>query len=184
MLTKDLKKFLEENIELIETNRFDELYKRAQTTLYFSQGIGTLTRSLNKAGIDPLPHLEWVPYCYLYGDSTLETITIPDNIMFIESEAFGNCNLKKVTFGKRVDVVYYGAFEGCTMLTDVHLNEGLLEIGQYAFKGTNIERLRLPSTLRNIDVQAFPEVVLMEVFPGTYAHEWAVTNGYEVELIY
>lgn len=185
MLTDQLKKFLENNIELIETNRFDELYKKAENDLYFSQGIGTLTRALMKAGIDPVPHITEIPYCFLYGDSELTRFDIPNKIQFISMEAFANCTaLEQVTFGTNVSVVYYGAFEGCSNLREVHMNDGLLEIGQYAFRGTDIEKLIIPATVRNIDVQAFPDLVTLEVFPGTYAHEWAHTNGYEVELVY
>ena len=185
MLTKNLKEFLEKNIELIEENKFDELYEKAEDDLYFSQGIGTLTRTLLAANINPVEYLSEIPYCYLYGDSNIIEFVIPDKIELINSEAFANCSqLHDVIFGKDVSVIYYGAFEGCTELTNVTLNEGLLEIGQYAFRNTNIEKLRLPSTLRSIDVQAFPKLITLEVFPGTYGHEWAVTNGYEVEMIY
>lgn len=185
MLTKKLKEFLEKNIELVEENKFNELYKKAETELYFSQDIGTLTRTLLAADVNPLEHLTEIPYCYLYGDSNITQFVIPDKIEVVYSEAFADCSqLHDVIFGKDVFVIYYGAFEGCTELTDVTLNDGLLEIGQYAFRMTNIEKLRLPSTLISIDVQAFPEHVTLEVFPGTYAHEWAVTNGYEVELVY
>lgn len=185
MLTKNLKEFLEKSIELIEENKFNELYEKAENNLYFSQGIGTLTRTLLAANIDPIEHLTEIPYCYLYGDSNITTFVIPDNIEFVNSEAFANCSqLHDVIFGKGVSIIYYGAFEGCTELSNVTLNEGLLEIGQYAFRNTNIEKLRLPSTLRHIDAQAFSELITLEVFPGTYAHEWAVTNGYEVEMIY
>ena len=185
MLTKNLKEFLEKNIELIEENKFDELYKKAETDLYFSQSIGTLTRTLLVANIDPIEHLSEIPYCYLYGDSKITKFVIPDKIEFVNSETFANCSqLHDVIFGKDVSVIYYGAFENCTELTNVTLNEGLLEIGQYAFRNTNIEKLRLPTTLRDIDVQAFPELVTLEVCPGTYAHEWARTHGYEVEMVY
>ena len=185
MLTDNLKKFLENNIELIETNRFDELYKKAESDLYFSQGIGTLTRSLLKADIDPLHFLTEIPYCYLYGDSNITAFNIPNKVEFISSCAFCNCSrLQTVTFGNNVSVVYYGAFEGCSELEDVRLNHGLLEIGQYAFRGTNITKLFIPDTVRSIDVQAFPDLVTLEVVPGSYAHEWAVTNGYDVEMMY
>ena len=185
MLTKNLKQFLEKNIELIEENKFDELYKKAENDLYFSQGIGTLTRTLLAANINPIEYLSEIPYCYLYGDSTITGFVIPDNIEFINSEAFANCSqLHDVIFGKDVSVIYYGAFENCTELANVKLNDGLLEIGQYAFRNTNIEKLLIPTTVRSIDVQAFPELITLEVFPGTYAQEWAVTNGYEVELVY
>lgn len=185
MLTKNLKEFLEKNIGLVEENKFDELYKKAENDLYFSQSIGTLTRTLLTANINPVEYLSEIPYCYLYGDSKITQFVIPDKIEFINSEAFADCSqLHDVIFGKDVSVIYYGAFEGCTQLTNVTLNEGLLEIGQYAFRMADIEKLRLPSTLRSIDVQAFPQFITLEVFPGTYAHDWAVTNGYEVELIY
>ena len=183
MLNKNLKKFLEDKIELIETNNFNQLYKDAQTDLYFSQEIGTLTRALHRAGIDPLPHMEWIPFCYLYGDSNLTEYTIPDHIMFVESDAFANCNLKKVVFGQRVDVVFYGAFEGCSQLSEVELNDGLLEIGQYAFRGTDLTKLRLPKFVRSIDVQAFPELLTLQVYHDTYAESFAITNGYEVEYL-
>ena len=180
-----VKHFIEQNIELIESNRFYELYKKASDDLYFSQTIATLTRALIQANIDPLAHMNEVPYCFLYGDSTLKKFNIPDNIEFVSMVAFAECtSLEEITCGSKVSVIYYGAFEECTSLTNVHLNEGLLEIGRHAFRNTNIEKIRLPSTVRSIDNQAFPELVTMEVFPGTYAHEWAVTNGYEVELVY
>ena len=184
-ISHNIKQFLVNNIELIDTYQFDELYKNAENNLYFSQSIGTLTRALRTADIDPIPYLTGVPYCYLYGDSTITSFVIPDNIEFVSSMSFYNCSqLHDVTFGKNVSVIYYGAFDNCSELTNVELNEGLLEIGQYAFRGTNIDKLRLPSTVRSIDVQAFPDLITLEVFPGTYAHEWAVTNGYEVELVY
>lgn len=185
MLTKNLKEFLEKNIELIEENKFDELYDKAENDLYFSQGIGTLTRTLLTANINPIEYLSKIPYCYLYGDSNITQFIIPDKIEYVNSEAFANCSqLHDVVFGKGVSVIYYGAFENCTELTNVTLNEGLVEIDQYAFRNTNIKNLRLPSTVRSIDIQAFTHRITLEVFPGTYAHEWAVTNGYEVELIY
>lgn len=185
MLTDNLKKFITTNVELIETNRFNELYKLTESQIYFSQGIGTLTRALFKAGIDPMPYLTEIPYCFLYGDYQIKKIDIPNNIEFIQMCAFCNCtDLTTVTLGKNVSVIYYGAFEGCVNLTNVTLNEGLLEIGQYAFRGTDIKKIRIPSTVRSIDIQAFPDDVVMEVFPGSYGHDWAFTNGYEVELVY
>lgn len=185
MLSDSLKAFIENNIELIENNKFNKLYEQAEIDLYFSQAVCTLTKTLLAAGIDPLAHLSNIPVNYLHGDSTISKFVIPDNIEDVESYAFSYCTqLHDVVFGKNVSVVYYGAFENCIELTNVTLNEGLLEICQYAFRNTNIERLRLPSTITRIDVQALPELVTLEVFPGTYAHEWAVTNGYDVELVY
>ena len=123
MLTKNLKEFLEKNIELIEENKFDELYKKAEKDLYFSQDIGTLTRTLQTANIDPIEYLSEIPYCYLYGDSKITQFVIPDKIEFVNSEAFANCSqLHDVIFGKDVSVIYYGAFEGCDITLHFHNN--------------------------------------------------------------
>lgn len=185
MLTKNLKEFLEKNIELIEENKFNELYKKAENDLYFSQGIGTLTRALLAANIDPIEYLSDIPYCYLYGDSNITEFVIPDKIKVVNSCAFCNCSqLHDVIFGTDVALILYGAFDGCSELTNVTLNDGLVDIGQYAFHGTNIEKIFIPATVSRINVTAFPKSITLEVLPGTYAHEWAVTNGYEVELVY
>lgn len=185
MLTDSLKKFLEKNVELLDANNFKELYRLSETELYFSQEIGTLTRTLLSAGINPINHLKWIPYSYLYGDSSITSINIPDSIEFIDSEAFADCSaLESVTLGKKVSVIYYGAFEKCSNLTSVKLNEGLLEIGQYAFRGTGVTELIIPSTVTSIDVQAFPDIITLFVYPGSYAHEWAITNDYNVGVLY
>lgn len=65
MLTKNLKEFLEKNIELIEENKFDELYKKAENDLYFSQDIGMLTRTLQAANIDPIECLSEITVIYM-----------------------------------------------------------------------------------------------------------------------
>ena len=65
MLTKNLKEFLEKNIELIEENKFDELYKKAENDLYFSQDIGMLTRTLQAVNIDPIEYLSEITVIYM-----------------------------------------------------------------------------------------------------------------------
>ena len=106
MLTKDLKQFIERNIELIEENKFDELYNKAENELYFSQSIGTLTRTLLAANINPIEYLSEIPYCYLYGDSNIIEFVIPNKIEFVNNCAFCNCSqLHDVIFGTNVSVI-------------------------------------------------------------------------------
>ena len=47
-------------------------------------------------------------------------------------------------------------FKGCTQLREVILNEGLRKIGKGAFADcTLLERIKFPSTVVNIDENAF-----------------------------
>ena len=43
------------------------------------------------------------------------------------------------------------AFLNCSNLKSVGLNEGLIKIGEDAFKGTKIESIVIPSTVEEID---------------------------------
>ena len=46
-------------------------------------------------------------------------------------------------------------FKYCERLKSVQLNEGLEKLGKFAFSGTAIETIELPSTLKRIEVETF-----------------------------
>jgi len=64
-------------------------------------------------------------------------------------------NLCEVETTENVKSIGKNAFSGCKSLTSVKLNDGLVIIGESAFKGTRIQSLILPSTLKKIDMKAF-----------------------------
>ena len=53
------------------------------------------------------------------------------------------------------------AFDGKTLLNSVILPEGITSIGTYAFRGTNIRRINIPSTVTIIKARAFQSTPLM-----------------------
>ncbi|MBQ3253849.1 MAG: S8 family serine peptidase, partial [Acholeplasmatales bacterium] len=97
------------------------------------------------------------------GNTTIESVTIPADVMEVQRYAFYNCpNLKKVTFlGRQKDEKYLTtgiirdhAFYGCTSLTDINL-ENVEVIGQRGFYGcTSLETIDL-SKIYALGEQAF-----------------------------
>lgn len=53
------------------------------------------------------------------------------------------------------------AFDGKSLLSSVILPEGITSIGEYAFRGTTIRRINIPSTVTEIKVYAFVSTPLM-----------------------
>ena len=75
----------------------------------------------------------------IYGGSFkysgLESISIPNSVLVIGSEAFRECrNLKTVNIGNGVQVIKHNAFSNCSALTTVTIGNGIKAISSEAFK--------------------------------------------------
>ncbi len=93
-----------------------------------------------------------------YYENKIKSVIISDGITKIGARAFRDMTyLKSVTLGKDVTEISYEAFLGCSSLTDVSLNEGLEIIGSFAFSGTPISQISLPSTLTKLDNRVFKD---------------------------
>lgn len=104
MLSKKLQEFIEKNIGLIEENNYD-----VKTGLYneaFKADIdpGDLTTALLTAGIDPLEHLDYIPWRYLSFNRDLEEFHIPENITTIGTGAFYMSSIKTLYIPRSIEV--------------------------------------------------------------------------------
>ena len=86
MLSYDVKNFLEENLSLIEAEKFTTLYDTALSTNGV-HNVGELTDALLQAGINPLETLTEVPPLYL-DHSVLTTFVVPTHIESLRRSAF------------------------------------------------------------------------------------------------
>lgn len=108
--------------------------------------------------------MEWIGIAAFYGCSSLETIDLPAGITSIEDELFHHCiSLKEIVIPDGVESIWYDAFKNCPALVKVVIPESVDNILDNPFEDS--------------------ASVVLHVYEGSYAHEWAVENGMSFELI-
>ena len=101
-MTEEVKNFIEENIDLIEQNKWEEVYKKRFPTGF--------TDALLEAQINPAELLGYIPKRYLQ-DSRITQYSIPDNITNIGGAAFSDCeNLTTINIPSSVKSIDYFGF--------------------------------------------------------------------------
>ena len=138
-----VKEFIEDNIELIESNRWKEVYDKIIPTGF--------TDALLEAQINPAELLGYIPKRYLQ-DSRITQYSIPDNITNIGGAAFSDCeNLTTINIPSSVKSIDDYGFYNCNNLTDIKLNSGLISIGDFAFRDCQkLSKVVLPDTVEYI----------------------------------
>lgn len=83
-----------------------------------------------------------------FGDAKLETLTFSEYgaLNKIDSYALTNTALSSVELPSSVSNLGTGAFQGCSNLSDLKLNEGLQGISSDIILATSVTELHLPST--------------------------------------
>jgi fibronectin type 3 domain-containing protein len=91
------------------------------------------------------------------GCTKLTSISIPKGVSKIESWAFLGCtSLSSVTISDGVTCIGYRAFGDCTSLSKINLPESVTTIGDFAFDGcTNLESIEIPSCETSVGIMAF-----------------------------
>lgn len=154
-MTNEVKDFIEENIKLIEDEKFEELY----TLLYYKQSElrpSEFTEILLDAGIDPATHMKKIPVFYLY-ESDIQSYVIPNTIDSIGTWAFARCSsLTNMTIPNDVTSIGDSAFSGCTSLKSVTIPNSVTSIGREAFYGCgSLENITIPDSVTSIGNNAF-----------------------------
>lgn len=83
-----------------------------------------------------------------------ETITIPEQVTHIESDAFRGTMIKRLTIPASVKAIGEDAFEN-TKLENVIISDGVKKIGGWAFAGTSIKSITIPSSVEEIGYYVF-----------------------------
>lgn len=117
----------------------------------------------------------------------IRTVNIAAGITTIGDFAFhGSSNLRTVVFehGSAVTRLYRYAFSGCSALTELVLPDAVTRIDYAAFQSCNaLTSLFMPIGVTNINDAAFVGTnnVVLNVYEGSYAHDWAVEHGIAFE---
>lgn len=103
-----------------------------------------------------IPEDETYIYYTFSGCKSIERVTVPANLR-IGTRAFYNCSgIKNVLIEDGVKYIGVSAFEGCT---------GLLTV-------------LVPESVTSIQSNAFNATTILLVYENSYAHQWAIDNGY------
>ena len=88
---------------------------------------------------------------------SVETVSFPDSLVSIGTEAFYGCNsLKQVTLPDSLTTIRPYAFSACEALEEISLPDSLRYIGAYAFKEcAALREADLPDGLTHLGTQAF-----------------------------
>ena len=112
-----LQQFIEQHIELIEEQKYLELYRIAKREIPFQ--IGNLTYNLMLANINPLDDVPGV-LDSMFAYSPVENVELPKNIEYIAALAFVDCyHLTEITIPSGVLHITSTSFKGCYKLKKV-----------------------------------------------------------------
>jgi len=107
----------------------------------------------------------------IFDSSSVETVTLPSYIysqsekVFFPGNMFLNCkSLKSIVIPENVEEINDGAFQGCTALESVTLNEGLKVICNKAFLDcASLKQIIIPSTVEEIQDYVFSNTGLTSI---------------------
>ncbi len=85
---------------------------------------------------------------------TIETVILPDSMTSIGENAFCNSSIQYVTLPQNIVKIPDFCFKDSS-LKEIQMNDEITEIGKYAFENTKISTLTLPSELITIKDNAF-----------------------------
>jgi hypothetical protein len=148
---------------------------------------------------------------FAFANSSVESITLGENITKIESNAFLNCtSLSQVNLPSSLMYIGESSFSGTTSLFSLNLSEtSIISVEEKAFLNSSVEEISLPYTCQSIDSDAFaqcrellsitiPEMVTsivnnafrdsnnvtVSAYNGSYALEFAQNAGLDTETLY
>lgn len=116
-----------------------------------------------------------------YHCDELKSITLPDSIMSIEDWTFYHCiNLRSVTIPLSVKSIGMGAFRDCSALKNVSLPNSIIDIGDGAFFNCRgLTTVVIPSSVKSIGIHAFdecPELTTVK-YKGTQSQWNSISIG-------
>lgn len=109
-MTNEVKNFIEQYIDLIEENRFDEVY--AMISHSSTEFIRDFTQALLEAGLNPKPYLTTVPRCI--QDMLLDTVDNIDNKTYTYSNDDWSIDYSRMYTKSEIDAKLHSITEEFT----------------------------------------------------------------------
>ena len=179
MLDNLTKELLERYIKWIEKEDWENFFERIQAE-YIPQTVSKVARALERAGIDPLPELSFIPEGYFLL-STIREYTTTSNIRRICYKAFYASDVENVHITGNVYDVNQYAFEGCDFLESIIFDEGVKYIDDAVFYFCEeLTTVVLPKSLERLGHNVFNGCdQLTEVTYNGTCDEWRKIHNHE-----
>ncbi len=106
----------------------------------------------------------------------LTSVNIPGSVISLNGNCFEDCTyLKTVTLNAGTKYITDEAFKGCSSLKTVTLPNGLQSIGQRVFQNTSLETIDIPSSVTNIQSNAFVDCAKLKLVTVNWTTPLTVT---------
>ncbi len=117
---------------------------------------------------------------FTYGDYSYTVSSNKVTIVSYPEQATGAVNIPSKIDGKEVVAIDDGAFQACTLITEVIIPDTVKTIGKYAFAYcVTLKSVTIPSSVTSIGKNAFQnsKSVTIKCESGSYAEKYATENG-------
>ena len=119
----------------------------------------------------------------IYGNKELKKLVLPDSVEEIGRNAiYGNTSLSSLTLSRNLKVIDDYGICWNTALKQLELPEGLIRVGDNGLS-SEIERLRLPKSLKEFGWYPFSITTKMECYKGTASFQYLTDNDYKFDVI-
>ena len=152
---------------MIDKNQYNEFYNEIASFDWNS--VNDVSDFLiHKCGIDPLPHMYYVPANYRAKDKLCTDTGLHSGIEIIYERAFMDCTgIEKVVIPASVDKVCEFVFKGCTNLKTVRIEGQFTKVDALAF--CFLENIRFYINSKNED--------MIRLFQDTLHYDVTVVRG-------
>lgn len=160
---KDVEQFIEQNIKLMEQNKWKEFYDLAEQE-FTSRSISRLNQLLIDAKIDPISELEYIPKNFLRNAGLVTHYEIPNNCKRIGDKAFAHSGIQSIIIPESVEAFEPDVFYNCYDLKEcVFKTTKMPRIPDGTFSMcTSLKRIVIPRGFKVFDTDALGDIEMRQ----------------------
>lgn len=173
MLSDKVINFIQQNAQLIEKEKFDDLFWECKREAFDEVDVFQLKNVLLASDIDPLETLTVIPQYYFHGEHLLTSFTCKPQVTIIEASAFYGSGLRQIDLSN-VFELGSSSFANCKQLQEVYLPDTVQKIFPCCFESDfHLERLSMGKYIKILDNHVFADCVRLKhiSFRGS-TQEW------------
>ena len=173
MLSDKVINFIQQNAQLIEKEKFDDLFWECKREAFDEVDVFQLKNVLLASDIDPLETLTVIPQYYFHEEKLLTSFTCKPQVTIVEASAFYGSGLRQIDLS---NVFELGScsFANCKQLQEVYLPDNVRKIFPCCFEGDfHLEKLSMGKYIKILDNHVFADCVNLKYigFRGS-TKEW------------